>query len=412
MGRDANVFAGVEVLLPEGKNLMDVSEASHWPPFHTDILRFIGDFSKAIMKDVVARQYPEIISLAHWIRPKALLDLKQARESSKLNNTLELSRGIALHFAPGNVDTIFLYSALLSTLMGNQNIVRISQRDSPQITLLIKILNELFAKEENAEISKRLFVIRYAHDDATTAALSEICDLRVIWGGDNSVNEIRKIPLPPRSRDLTFPNRWSLAVIDSAYVIDSSEREIEKAATNFVNDSYWFGQMACSSPRLVLWRGTPEAKQKAAKLFWRSVRNQAEKFASDIAPVNFVNKLVAQDIAAIEGDINNVQSMPDNVTTVSQMTMLEVPKDDLCVGDGMFWEHPLTQLDELSELLDIRSQTIVSFGISSNDWHNFISKAGAKIDRIVPLGQALQFGVVWDGYNLLTEFSRQVAIEV
>jgi len=31
---------------------------------------------------------------------------------------------------------------------------------------------------------------------------------------------------------------------------------------------------------------------------------------------------------------------------------------------------------------------------------------GRGIDRVVPFGQALSFASVWDGYDLLTEFTR------
>ena len=37
---------------------------------------------------------------------------------------------------------------------------------------------------------------------------------------------------------------------------------------------------------------------------------------------------------------------------------------------------------------------------------------GRGIDRIVPIGQALQFSRHWDGYDLFAEFTRQVTIDV
>ncbi|HET9516299.1 MAG TPA: gamma-glutamyl phosphate reductase, partial [Actinoplanes sp.] len=38
--------------------------------------------------------------------------------------------------------------------------------------------------------------------------------------------------------------------------------------------------------------------------------------------------------------------------------------------------------------------------------------AGRGIDRVVPFGSALSFAAVWDGYDLLSEFSRITTVTV
>lgn len=403
---------GLTVLVPAGGSIEALKAAPDWEPFNDRVQGFVGAFSRALMKTQAARAFPEIISLAHWMRPKALQDLAARYHATRPANTLPMSRGIALHFAPGNVDTIFLYSALLAILTGNRNIVRVSSRVSPQIELLVGVLNTLLAEPDHAALRDRLLIVRYGHDAAITAALSDICDLRVIWGGDATVREIRSLPLHPRARDVSFPNRWSLAAMDAGAVAALDDAALAKLGLDFANDAYWFGQMACSSPRLALWLGEAEVVATASARFWPAVRAAAERFASEIAPVNFVNKLVSQHIAAIEGDLTTIRHLSDNVVSVGQMTRAQAPDDDLCVGEGLFWEGRLNSLADIAPLLDIRSQTIISFGIDGADWQRLVRDKGARIDRIVPFGQALQFGHIWDGMDLLTEFSRLVAIEV
>jgi hypothetical protein len=61
-------------------------------------------------------------------------------------------------------------------------------------------------------------------------------------------------------------------------------------------------------------------------------------------------------------------------------------------------------------LLDRRSQTISSFGMGTQTWTDWVQQEAALIDRIVPLGQALQFDTVWDGQDLLRDFTRLVAV--
>ena len=42
---------------------------------------------------------------------------------------------------------------------------------------------------------------------------------------------------------------------------------------------------------------------------------------------------------------------------------------------------------------------------------NFIAKSGNEgIDRAVPIGQALNVGLVWDGYEIISALTRKIVI--
>ena len=62
--------------------------------------------------------------------------------------------------------------------------------------------------------------VTYSYPSAVTKkeitdAFSALCNVRVIWGGDATIAEIRKSPLPPRSNEITFADRHSAAVINA-----------------------------------------------------------------------------------------------------------------------------------------------------------------------------------------------------
>lgn len=403
-------YPTVQVLCPRSGNLQDLSQLEASIPFHSSVKQMIGTFSRLLAQDSRAREFPELITLAHWLRPKAIKELQIQFEAGLPKGTVALGRGVTLHFAPGNVDTIFLYSALLSILTGNLTVVRVSSRSSPQMDLLLIVLNAVLAQPDFEDVAARIRVIRYERDAAITSALSLACDLRVIWGGDDSVRDIRSLPLKPRARDVTFPDRWSLSVIDAISILNTGPQLME-TARRFANDAFWFGQMGCSSPRLVLWRGTSEHAANAADIFWPALHAQTEKFLESINPVQFVDKFVAQCTAAIAGCTKSIRSTESNMVAVSQLASLHLPSSHLMhVGGGLFWEAQIQALDELAPLLDRRSQTIGSFGITAEEWESWTLRNSACIDRIVPLGQALQFDTIWDGMDLLREFTRLVAI--
>ena len=56
-------------------------------------------------------------------------------------------------------------------------------------------------------------------------------------------------------------------------------------------------------------------------------------------------------------------------------------------------------------------QTITYFGINPEELQqNIIENKLRGIDRIVPIGKAMDIGVIWDGHDLLRELSREISV--
>ena len=122
------------------------------------------------------------------------------------------------------------------TLAGNRNVVRVSSRSAGAADAVLTALNAALADvdEDTAEaISSTQRMITYGHDDEVSTALSAACDLRVIWGGDASVRAIRRYPLGPAARDLTFPDRASFAALSVPGWQAASDDERRAAVTGF-----------------------------------------------------------------------------------------------------------------------------------------------------------------------------------
>ena len=78
-------------------------------------------------------------------------------------------------------------------------------------------------------------------------------------------------------------------------------------------------------------------------------------------------------------------------------------------GGGLFLETTIESLEELVPVLGRKDQTLATFGFSDDELRRLVGKLnGRAIDRVVPIGQALQFGRFWDGLDLLLEFCRQI----
>jgi len=80
---------------------------------------------------------------------------------------------------------------------------------------------------------------------------------------------------------------------------------------------------------------------------------------------------------------------------------------------GTVIEASVKTVSEVARLSSGRVQTVTSFGFSSAE---LVELARADqligIDRFVPFGQALDFELVWDGFDLVRMLSRQVVVKV
>jgi hypothetical protein len=81
------------------------------------------------------------------------------------------------------------------------------------------------------------------------------------------------------------------------------------------------------------------------------------------------------------------------------------------LGAGTFPVATVDCLASLVPLLGRRDQTLSHLGFPPGELGDFArALAGRGLDRIVPFGRALTFGAIWDGYDLLHEFTRRTTV--
>ncbi len=400
------VAVAVELAVPGGPSLDRLLAARPLPPFCEPVVSFIEALGRSLRSDPGSRRFPELVALGFWARRSSIERLK-ARFEAGYPGAVRLPRGLAFHVAPSNVDTIFVYSLLLSMLAGNTNLVRVSSRPGDQSGHLMTLIGQALSQAEEA-VRQSVAIVRTPHDKPVIDWLSHASALRIVWGGDETVNRIRQSPLNPGGTELVFPNRASLAVIDAVQWLTEADKA--GVARRFVNDSLWFGQMACSSPRDLVWRGNEADAQAASLGFWAEVETQAATAGLEWVDASAVAKLLAaQDLAAGA----HVAQLPlaSNRITVVRPAGLEGLGAPAPTGAGFFREHRVGELAELAPLIRRNWQTVVSHGIPAEDWAAFLrAHCPAGIDRIVKPGEALDFDSIWDGVDLLASMTRIVAL--
>ena len=398
-------FPEIHYLAPQTPDMENVFAVRAFSPFSDEVLDFLQGLSARLLKEESAKAYPDVVSFAFWCRRGALRAMKKRYDERQI---VSLGRGVVFHVAPSNVPVNFAYSLAVGLLAGNANIVRVPSRDFPQVAIICTAIKELLQTTEFCHLHDHLVLLRYEKNDAITDFFSAHCDVRMIWGGDRTIADIRRSTLQPRSFDLTFADRYSFCVINAdAYPGTSDPNRI---AADFYNDTYLFDQNACTAPHLVVWLGDAETVAQAQELFWRTLHQVvAEKY--ELQAVSAVDKLADACRFSANNEGCRVKRMPDNLIVRIQLAELKPGIEEARSTCGYFYEYEAKSLDELVPLINRKFQTLAYYGFEPSALQRFVLEQRLSgIDRIAPIGRTLDFAVVWDGYDLIAMLSRQVLL--
>lgn len=390
----------INFIYHSGKTFEEMKKLKVLRPFSDEVCQFLNDLSKMIMSDKEAKDYPDIITFAFFCRRSNIDKLKKEYKDILFDN---IGRGISFHIAPSNVPINFAYSLVVGLLSGNICIVRSSSKKFKQTQIVCRLIDQVF-KNKNSFIKDYICILKYERDYEINSYFSSICDSRIIWGGDNSIKEIRKASIPPRSIDIAFADRYSISIINAEAIINSSE--LYKLVKDFYNDTYLYDQNACSSPRLIFWLGDDRTVDKAKKILW----NKIYEFIKDkylIEPVSTVEKLLTECRCAIYMKDINIENSEDNLISRINLKHLIKEISDFRCPCGSFLEYNDVNIEKLSKIITNKYQTISYYGIEANEIREWVFGNGLTgVDRIVPIGKALDFSLIWDGYDLIRILSR------
>jgi hypothetical protein len=408
-----DVTARVRVLAPPDDasglaDFLDGTRHTSGEPFSAARMETLAKLSAALLADPLLRQDPASVSVAYWLRRAQLARLAEehARRAALEADVIRVPVGRVLHMAPSNVDTLFIYSWALAYLCGNASVVRLSQESSIVVDALLRVISSVAAGDSELRTSNRF--VTYGHDDAITTALSAWCSHRVIWGGDETIAAIRPLPLPSHASERVFGSKYSFCLIDAARYHAASAAERASVASSFFNDLFWFDQMACSSPQVVFWVGTRELAEASAGDFERALEAEVGR-RKYVPPVSSAvhRRAYAFGLAAT----SDTRIVLEHSGFVSVHIRDRRALDKEICGGGLVRHLPVSNLSDVLPFVNEGDQTLTHWGIAPGNLRDFALRAGVQgLDRLVPIGEALAFDVLWDGFHLVDDMLRRVRV--
>ncbi len=378
-------------------------------PFSDNLIALGDQLSERLFASPNVTAIPDVAALAFFLRASSLRKIKQEWMASIARNCKAMPRGRVFHIAPSNVEVMFVYSWVISMLCGNANIVRIPSRPSMVIDLLCRCMRESLSNFPEIAISQH--GVTYEVDNATTQSFSDIANVRVIWGGDDTVKNIRSAESPARLRDIVFPNRFSWAAIKASFVHSLSRDQQHELAVRFFYDAYLFDQRACSSPQVIVFVGEENECAAAHSLFMDELQKVVQEKAYSTDTAHSLEKLTYAALIAAQDAQAMLHRRSPEVMSLST-TYSENIRSFAC-GGGFFVTLYVRSLEALADMAQAQDQTLSHAGFSEEELSSALAAiCGRGFDRLVPCGQALQFEPIWDGMNLMTELTRTVRFVV
>lgn len=388
--------------------LKNIDNVSPKKSFDDEIIEFCNMVSKKLLGNSRAKLYSDVVTLGFWLRKASLNKIRQDYEGRLSNNAIRIGRGAAFHIAPSNVPVNFAYSLFAGLITGNANVVRVPSKDYEQVNIVCDAIDEALQSYDN--LRPYIMLVRYGRENTINEYLSKICNTRIIWGGDSTIAEIRKFPIAPRTSEITFADRYSLAVIDADVYMNIEDKQ--NIAQEFYNDTYLSDQNACTSPRVVVWKGKNFNVNEAREVFWNQlsilVRNKYQ-----LQPIQSVDKLSLKYISAVKCVNEHLRFVDGNDNLI---TRIEVGRLSDCLmkykgNSGYYYEYTMNDISELRDICnDEHCQTIGIIGDKSM-FEPLIFSGIKGVDRIVPIGRTMDFELIWDGYDLVERLTRTIVVK-
>jgi len=382
-------------------------------PFSKPLKLVVKDLSQALLSAPISRSAPQLVALGYWLRPAAISRLEQRFEgdisgdastvdSNKTDN-VRVARGLALQLPPENVDTLFVYSWALSFLVGNSNVTRLPTSPNAIALWLVEQITGILQNHNQAD---RQVFCYFDKDSSVGERLSGHCDLRVVWGGNEKIASVSRDLIRPDGLSIGFSDRKSICVIDTTAYNRLTAAEQLALAEKFYNDTFWFDQMGCGSPRLLVWVGS---EQPPMDVFFQHLDKVIDKKDYRVEAGVAIGKLVFASEMLID-DVSKTVSW-HRAEFVSLEANLTADVLDHVQGGGTLFYTCATALNDVAILARRDLQTISTFGFSRQEKVELAVRLNGNGGyRIVPLGEALNFDSVWDGLDLMRHFSRLIAI--
>lgn len=375
------------------------------------LLELLDAWSRILPRSPAAH-IPGAIFLSMWLKRSTLNGLIQrefGKEFFDSWETQEKSRfrrfpvGLVTHWPAGNIPILPIISPICALLGGNTCLIRIP---SDSVVTMQILLASLAAVPGSEYLTRRIRFVTFPHERQDLhEAMASCGDGAMIWGGQEAVDNLRRLPFPYWAKLMVFGPRMSVAALDRG-----AWQDLAQATTwsqRLARDVWQFDQAACSSPQ-ILFVERNEGEDISPLV---TVLKQTFERENIFHPRKSIVPSLAASILRIRAEVQINEQAYGVFPIETDWTLLVYNSTEFPVPTQGRTLHivPVSSLNEIVPMLDGSVQTL-GLGMSCLETENRLAEQSTRngVDRVVKIGMMHVFDSPWDGQDLVIPMTRKV----
>jgi hypothetical protein len=312
--------------------------------------------------------------------------------------------GIVGHWPAGNIEIQPILSMTCALLGGNAVLVRIPRG---LVDITRTLIDRLEQADPEGRLTGRIFMAAFEHERQDLhEAMARNVDGAMIWGGKESVLQVRSLPFPHWAKLAVFGPRISVAAMDAGAW--SSSEDQATWCQRVARDVWQFDQQACSSPQVLYLEKQPgTATAPFLSALRRAFENENRAHPRQMISASLTSAITKARAAWLLADPSRQAVFPlgpDWTVLLGQGSDLPEPVQGKTLA--------VLEVDNLKDVVskfDGNVQTL-GLGMADQEKENALALlAGQRgVDRIVKLGRMHTFVPPWDGVDLIRPMVRMV----
>ena len=311
------------------------------------------------------------------------------------------ARGLVCHWLAGNVQILGMFALVQSIISKNVNLMKVSSRDDGVFT---DILNEFkgvsYITEAGHTITgddllKTISVVYFSrHAGKLGEEMSKEADVRIAWGGRESVETVSGYPARYDAETVIFGPKLSYSVIAKEEL--SSAQEAKKLARKVSVDVSVFDQTGCASPHnLYIEEGGAVSLEEFSDILGDSMTKTELQIPKPLMSPEQVSQ-----IHSIRG-VYDFKGVVKGSETMSWTILLDdLDEIDKPVYSRVLFVHKVKSIMDSLKYIDENTQTI-GIAAPTEKALEFATAATRKgVMRLPLIGRMLNFEMPWDGIFL------------
>lgn len=382
------------------------------------LIGIVGEASKNWLND---RQFADlsdkgILFLSQWCSYNHLLSIAEfglrgnvgyADEfcpfaSSEKHFLKATSRGLVCHWMAGNVQILGLFALVQSIITKNVNLIKVSSKDDGVFVRLLSAFSGLKYTSVDGytilgdDILRTIAVVYFSRNAVSLGEImSKEADVRIAWGGRESVEAVSNYPSRYDSETVIFGPKLSFSVIGKEKLQD--EQDVRKLARRVAVDVSVFDQTGCASPHnIFIERGGNISPDRFCEILNESMQKteiQIPKPAMSPEQISAVHSI--RGVYDFKGSVYGSDSMSYTILLDSNVEL------DSPIYSRVIFVHAVDDVRESIQYITDDIQTI-GVALSEERAKEFASRASQNgAIRFPQVGRMLNFEMPWDGMVLI-----------